>query len=172
MPLTIACIAICSALPGYCSDSTDILKKNIAYGCVGGKELLGVVGFERIFSQSKKLKWSASLGIQPFQLPSKLSVPVAVSAFTKGPLHHLEVDLMATFYMDKYHPYDGGWKDDFNKQLYISSFVGYRLQGRGWFMFKAGIGPQLLLDPPSDYISAFKTKLIPLSGYAAVGISF
>src|SRR4051812_49152867 len=99
----------------YSADSTNIiLKKNTVFTTFGGKETLGSINYERIFSSRKKLNWSYSVGIQPFDLSRKFSFPVSISAFTNGSVHHVGFDVMAIFFMDKFHPYDGGWKDDFN----------------------------------------------------------
>jgi hypothetical protein len=155
---------------GYCSDSI-LVKKNIIFLSFGGKENFGSVNYERIFSTSKKLHWSFSIGVQPFQPSQKFSLPVSINAFTKGGLHHLEVDLTATFYMDKYHPYNSGWQEDFNKRLYLTPFICYRLQGRRGLMFKTGVGPQLLLDPPSNDILAVRAKVLSPSVFGSVGIS-
>ncbi len=154
------------------SDSTAIiLKRNVAFVSFGTKENFGSLNYEHIFFTHKKINWSFSVGIQPFELSKKFSVPVSVNAFTTGRLHHLELDVAATFYMNKYHPYNGGLKDDFNKQLYFTPFVCYRLQGGKGIVFKTGVGPQLLFDPPSDDVTDFKTKL-QVSYFGALGISF
>jgi len=165
-------MSLLASAKSFSSDSTSYsLKKNIVFISFGGKENFGSVNYERIFSTGKKIHWSYSIGVQPFQPSKKFSVPASINAFTKGRLHHFEVDLAATFYMDKYHPYDGGWKEDFNKQLYLTPFFCYRMQGAGWLMLKTGIGPQFRLDPPSDNVTAFKTELVA-AAFAAIGIAF
>ena len=157
----------------YSSDTTaNALKRNLVFASFGGKENFGSLNYEHIFSTGKQLSWSYSVGIQPFQLAEKFSLPVSVNVFTQGRLHHFELALTATFYMDKYHPYNGGWADDFNKQLYLTPFVCYRLQGNRGLVLKTGIGPQILLDPPSDNVLAPKTKLLQPSVFGAVGIRF
>lgn len=171
--MTIGIIISLVAERTYASDSTiNPLKKNIVFASFGGKENFGSVNYEHIFSTSGKLNWSYSIGIQPFQLSKKFSVPVSINAFTQGRLHHLEVDIAATIYMDKFHPYNGGYNDDFNKQLYLSPFVCYRLQESGGIVLKVGAGPQVLFDPPSDNVAAFKTKFLHPSVFGSAGFSF
>ncbi len=166
-------VFFCLSVAGFCSDSSYYnIKKNIAFVTVGGKENRGSVNFEHVFTAGKKWYWSYSVGVQPFNLPDKFSVPLSLNTFTAGSRHHFEADFTATFYMDKYHPYDGGFKDDFNKQLYLSPFACYRFQQNSGLVFKAGVGPQLLLDPPSDNILRFKTKLIGPTFFGSLGISF
>lgn len=166
-------ILLLVTLEGFCSDTTrNVPKRNIAFTTFGGKENFGSINYERIFRLGKKLNWSYSIGIQPFQPSRKFSVPASVNAFTRGRLHHVELDLTVTFYMDKFHPYNGGWQNDFNKQLYFTPFVCYRLQGSRGIMLKTGIGPQLLFDPPSDNVAAFHTKVLSPSVFGSVGISF
>lgn len=165
-------IGITFAFHGFASDSTSsYLRKNILFASFGGKENFGSINYERIFATGDKLHWSFAIGVQPFEPSRKFSVPFSVNAFTKGRLHHLELDLSAIFYMDKYHPYDGGWKDDFNKQLYITPYICYRLQGTGKLMLKAGIGPQWRLDPPSNDVTAFRTEF-GAGVFAAIGYAF
>lgn len=162
-----------TSIKSFGSDTTGTsLKSNIVFATFGGKENFGSVNYEHIFSSRKKLNLSYSIGIQPFQLSKKFSLPVSINAFTNGRLHHFEVDVTATFYMDKYHPYNGGWKNDFNKQLYLSPFVCYRLQGSHGILLKAGVGPQVVFDPPSDNVVAFKTKVMSPSVFGSVGIIF
>jgi len=161
------------SLKGYSSDSTrNTHKRNIAFVSFGGKENFGSVNYEHIFSPGNKINWSYSIGVQPFQPSEKFSVPVSINAFTKGQLHHLELALTATFFMDKFHPYNGGWQNDFNKKLYLTPFVCYRLQGSRSLVLRTGIGPQLLLDPPSDNVVAFRTKVLSPSVFGSIGISF
>ncbi|MDQ3276814.1 MAG: hypothetical protein M3Q06_00710 [Bacteroidota bacterium] len=157
----------------YCADSTTIsLKKNIVFGSFGGKENFGSVNYEHIFSTSRSLNWSFSIGVQPFNPSRRFSVPLSINAFTKGRLHHLEVDVTATFYMDKFHPYNNTWQEDFNKQIYVTPFLCYRLQGSRGLLFKTGIGPQLVFDPPSKDILAVRTRVLKPSFFGALGISF
>src|SRR5438128_211962 len=95
------------SIKGFGADSTHvIIKKNVLSVTFGGKENLGSVNYEHIFSTGKKLYWSYSVGVQPFAVSNKFSVPISMNTFTKGSLHHLEFDLTATFFMDKFHPYD------------------------------------------------------------------
>jgi hypothetical protein len=148
------------------------LRRNIAFVTVGGIENYFSINYEHIFVVHPKLNWSFSIGLQPFTPSKKFSVPVSINTFTSGSLHHLELDFSATFYMDKYHPYNGGLEDDFNKQLYLASFVCYRLQNTGKLVLKAGIGPQLVIDPPSDDSLPWRTRFIPASVFATFGFAF
>lgn len=171
--LLIALPVILFCAKAYSSDSTAVkLKRNVAFTTFGGKENFASMNYERIFSASKKVYWSYSIGAQPFQPAKKLSVPVSLNAFTSGRTNHFEVNLTATFYMDKFHPYNGGWKEDFNKQLYLNPSICYRFQGSGPIVFKTGIGPKFLFDPPSDDIMKFKTVITFPSAFVSVGVDF
>jgi hypothetical protein len=155
------------------ADSTAVLrKKNIAFVTFGGKENFGSVNYERVFFMGNTVNWSFALGIQPFQPSRKLAFPLSVNAFTKGRLHHLELDLTATFFMDKFHPYTNGWQEDFNKQLYLTPFICYRLQGNRGLILKTGLGPQILFDPPSNDVLAVRTKILQPSFFGSVGMRF
>lgn len=167
----LAAFLLLMALQGYGSDSTD-LKKNIVFATFGGKENFGSLNYEHVFSQGKRLIWSYSIGVQPFQPAKKFSVPVSLNAFTKGRIHHLEIDVNTTFYMDKYHPYNGGYRDEFNKQVYLSPFLCYRFQRCRGLVFKAGAGPQVLFDPPSSDGLKVRTKVLATSIFGSLGISF
>lgn len=167
--LAIVLTSLCTK--GYCSDSAYHLKRNVVFSTFGGKENFGSINYERIFKNSRKLYWSYSVGVQPFNLSKKFSIPASINLFTKGLVHHVEIDLTATFYMDKYHPYNGGLKDDFNKQLYFTPFFCYRYQKSTGILLKGGAGPQLLFDPPSNNLSKFRTKL-GFSAFASLGLSF
>ncbi len=167
-------LVIIFQVEGKGSDSSNIIiEKNIAFVTFGGKENFGSANYERIFSTRKKWNWSYSVGVQPFSMPRKFSVPLSLNTFTTGTLHHFELDLAVTFYMDKFHPYSSsGEKEDFNKQLYISPFVCYRLQGSKGLVFKTGVGPQVLIDPPSDNILKFRTRFLRPAVFGSIGISF
>ncbi len=126
-----------------------------------------------MFVQGKKWNWSYSIGIQPFDVKNKFSLPASINTFTTGNCHHFEIDLTATFFMDKYHFYnENTLLKDFNKKLYISPFICYRYQKRRGIVFKTGIGPQLLLDPPSNDVIEFSAKILKPSMFAAAGFSF
>ena len=168
--LTTALILLC--ILGYGADSTIVLRRNVAFASFGGKENFGSINYERIFSAGRKLNWSYSVGVQPFQPSKKFAVPVSVNVFTAGRAHHLELDLNATFYMDKMHPLDGGLQEDFNKQLYLTPFICYRWQRRHWLVLKTGIGQQWLIDPPEDDILKARTTRLSASVFVAAGIAF
>lgn len=171
--LAFAGFLLVCAFEGYGSDSLrNGLKKNIALVTFGGKENFGSINYERVFVTGGRLNLSYSVGGQLFQPSKKISLPFSINAFTKGRLHHVELDLTATFYMDKYHPYNGGWQDDYNKQLYITPFLCYRLQGSRGFVLKAGAGPQVLLDPPSDDAFRLNINSLPPAFFGSLGVSF
>lgn len=171
--LTAAVFLLFISHKGRGADSTaSKLKRNIVFAQFGGTENFGSVNYEYIFFTGKKLTWSFSAGVQPFQPSQKFSVPLSLNAMTTGPVHHLEIDLAVTFYMDKFHPYNNGWRNEFNKQLYLSPFVCYRFQKSRGLVVKTGIGPQLLFDPPARDVLAPRTKLLPPSVFGAVGFRF
>lgn len=158
------------------SNASDTTKRwqnrNLLLVTFGGPENFGSVNYEHIFAERKTLNWSYSIGLQPFGLPNKFSLPFSINAFTKGKLHHLGVDLVALFYMNKFHPYNGGLQDDFNKQVYLTPFLCYRLMGSRGLWLKTGVGPQFLFDPPSNDVVNVKTTILQPSVFAAVGIRF
>ncbi|MBB1284696.1 hypothetical protein HRH25_09960 [Flavisolibacter sp. BT320] len=155
------------------SDTTrHSLKSHILYATFGGKENFGSLNYAHIFSSGKKLVWAFSIGLQPFHLDRELSIPLSICAFTQGRLHHLEVDLTATFFMDKFHPNNAIRQEDFNKQLYITPFLCYRLQGRRGLVVKTGVGPQLLLDPPSKNVLDVSARVLRPSFFGSLGFSF
>lgn len=60
------------------------LKTNLVFASFGGKENFGSVNCEHIFSTNSKLNWSYIIGVQPFQLSKKFSLPVSLNAFTRA----------------------------------------------------------------------------------------
>ncbi len=171
LPLVILlCLIMSSA---FCSDTTTTsLKKNVVFALFGGKENFGSINYERIFTTGRSINVSASVGVQPWQFSKKFSVPVSINFFTAGRMHHLELDAAATFYMDKYHQFNGGYKSDYNKQLYLSPFVCYRYQKSSGLVFKTGAGPQLLIDPPSNGIANTHTQVLGPAVFGSLGLSF
>lgn len=161
-------------IKGYSSDSTYLRSKNLLFATFGGSENFGSVNYERIVSTGKIVNLSFSVGIQPFGLNEKFSLPVSVNAFTSGRAHHFEIDLTSTFYMDKFHPYTSvpGFYEDYNKQLYISPFVCYRFQNSSRFVGKVGAGPQILIDPPSENFINTHTQILRPSIFGSLGWSF
>jgi hypothetical protein len=166
-------LVVCfAAVNGYAADTTNLMRKNILFVTVGGKENRGSVNYERIIAARKKWYYSISAGVQPFSLPGSFSLPVSLNVFTRPSQHRLEFNLAATFYMDKFHPFNGGYQDDYNKQLYVSPMVGYRLQPLGRFMLKVGVGPRFLIDPPSDNIVQLRTRSVGAAVSGSVGYCF
>jgi hypothetical protein len=97
-------IFLTSSINSFCSDTTNYpIKRNSFFATFGGKENFGSLNYERIFSIAKKLNWSYSIGIQPFGLKDQLSLPISLNAFTKGLMHHLEIDLSVNLFVDKVH---------------------------------------------------------------------
>ncbi len=155
-------------LKGSCADSTQIAAKNMVYVQVAGIGNYRSVNYERVFRQGSKMNYSYSIGYAP--ATKSTSVPVIISAFTTGKQHHFEMSLAFIPHVEK-HTYST--KEDLDKQLYIKPAIGYRYQKLHSGLFiKAGVGPQIFMDPPSYNVWAFTPKLIAPSGQVAVGISF
>lgn len=152
------------------SDTTFIfLKKNALFIEGGGKGRYYSVNYDRLFKQGKKLifSWRAGLSI----LPHDLSIPVAVSAFTRGLQHHLEFTLGFTPYIKDYKTFLS--KNDLSdKQFYITPGIGYRYQKiNGGLFFTAGFDPLVFMDPPSGNFWNFTPEFKP-SAHLAAGVSF
>ena len=153
----------------YSSDTTFIFhKKNTLFIEGGGKGRYYSINYDRLFKQGKKLifSWRAGFSI----LPHDLSFPFAISAFTKGLQHHLELSLGITPYLKDYKTFLHK-KDLSDKQFYITPGIGYRYQKiNGGFFFTAGVDPLIFMDPPSDnfwdFVPEFKS-----SAHVAAGIS-
>ena len=164
-------ILLFSALAkAYCSDTTFIVhKKNTLFAEAGGKGRYYSVNYDKVFKQGKKLiySWRAGLSI----LAHDLSLPLAVSTFTKGLQHHFEFSLGITPYLRDYKTFLH--KNDLSdKQLYITPGFGYRYQKiNGGFFFTAGIDPLIFIDPPSTNFFNFTPEFKP-SAHLAAGISF
>ena len=154
----------------FSRDKTFIfLKKNTLFIEGGGKGRYYSINYDRLFKQGKKLifSWRAGFSI----LPHDLSIPVAVSAFTKGLQHHLEFSLGLTPYIKDYKTFLS--KNDLSdKQFYITPGVSTRYQKiKGGFFCSAGIDPLIFMDPPSDNFWNFSPEFKP-SAHLAAGISF
>ena len=156
-------------LKGSCADSSHINAKNSMYVQLSGVGNSRSVNFERVFSQGRKLNYSYSIGYAPTS--NSTSVPVALNAFTTGKQHHFEMSLALIPHVEK-HIYSKT-KVDVDKQLYIKPSIGYRYQKMNTGLFvKAGIGPQIFMDPPSSNLWSFTPKLIAPSAQVAIGINF
>ena len=156
-------------LKGSCADSTHISSKNVVYVQVAGVGNVHSINFERVFGQGRKVSYSYSIGYSPAS--KSVSVPLAINVFTTGKQHHFEMSLAAIPHVEK-HIYSKT-KVDLDKQLYVKPSVGYRYQKENSGLFiKAGVGPQIFMDPPSSNFWNFTPKLLGLSAQAAIGISF
>ncbi len=155
-------------LKGRCADSTHITARNAVYVQFAGAGNNRSINFERVFSQGRRINYSYSVGYAPAN--KSVSVPITLNAFTTGKQHHFEMSLAVIPHVEK-HTYST--KEDLDKQLYIKPSIGYRYQKTTSGLFvKAGIGPQIFMDPPSYNVWAFTPKLIAPSGQIAVGFSF
>ena len=115
------------------------------------------------------MNYSYSIGYAPTS--KSTSIPVALNAFTTGKQHHFEMSLTVIPHVEK-HTYSKT-KEDLDKQLYIKPSIGYRYQKINTGLFvKAGVGPQIFMDPPSSNIWSFTPKLLAPSAQVAVGINF
>jgi hypothetical protein len=151
------------------SDSTYLFKKNTLFIEGGGKGRYYSFNYDRLFPQGKHLIFSWRVGFSI--LPHDISIPLAVSAFTKGLQHHLEFSLGITPYLKDYKTFLQK-KDLSDKQFYITPGIGYRYQKiNGGFFFTAGVDPLIFMDPPSDNFWNFTPEFRP-SAHLAAGISF
>jgi hypothetical protein len=154
----------------FASDTTLIFhKKNTLFLEGGGKGRYYSLNYDRLFKQGKKLiySWRAGFSI----LPHDLSIPFAISAFTRGSQHHMEFSLGITPYLKDYKTFLQ--KNDLSdKQFYITSGIGYRYQKLdGGFFFTAGLDPLIFMDPPSDNFWNFSPEFRQ-SAHLAAGLSF
>jgi hypothetical protein len=155
-------------LKGSCSDSTHLTARNAVYIQFAGAGNERSINFERVFSQGRSLNLSYSIGYAPAN--KSMSVPLSLNAFTTGRQHHFEMSLAMIPHIEK-HTYSK--KEDLDKQLYIKPSIGYRYQkANGGLFVKAGVGPQIFMDPPSYNVWAFTPKLIAPSAQLAIGLSF
>jgi hypothetical protein len=155
-------------LKGNCADSTLINAKNAVYLQAAGIGNRQSVNVDRIFRQSRIMNYSFSAGVSAGN--KRFSLPVGLHAFTTGKQHHLEMSLYLIHYFEK-HPMNK--TVDLDKQLYIKPLIGYRYQKlHSGFFLKAGVGPQIFMDPPSSDFWAFTPKIIAPSAQLALGISF
>jgi len=156
-------------LKGTCSDSTHITAKNIVYVQLSGAGNSHSINFERVFSQGRTFNYSYSIGYSPAK--KSVSIPISLNAFTTGSKHHFEMSLAVITHVEQ-HLYEKV-KTDLDKQLYIKPSIGYRYQqSTGGLFIRAGVGPQIFMDPPSYNVWDFTPKVIGLSGQVAVGFSF
>jgi hypothetical protein len=99
------------------------------------------------------------------------ALPLALNMLTQGSSSHAELSLTFTPYINNLQaPADDVHGSD--KQMYISTTIGYRYQkAEGGLFFKAAGGPELLIDPSSD--PRFKRgPELNLVGNVGLGISF
>ncbi len=163
---------LCNYTQTFASDTTDVrISRTALYLQLSGKGNERSINFERVFRRGKKWNYSYGAGFSLFH--KHLSAPFSFNAITTAPRHHLELSLGIIPHMKKHAT--GVIKDkyDKDKQLFIKPAIGYRYQttGSGFFL-KAGIGPQLFIDPPSGNIWNFKPRLIRPSAHIAAGFSF
>jgi len=154
----------------FSSDTTLIYKqKNSFFIEAGGKAPAYSLNYARIFKQSHKLIYSWRAGF--CLLSHDLSVPLAITAFTKGFQHHFEFSLGLTPYLKKYKTFLSS-HDLSDKQIYITPGVGYRYQKiNNSFFLSAGFDPLIFMDPPSDHFWSFTPQLKP-TAHLALGFSF
>lgn len=143
-------------------------KKNSLFIEAGGKGPSYSVNYGRIFKQRKLIySWRGGFSL----LAHDLSVPVAISAFTKGLQHHLEFSFGITLYLKDYKTFLHQ-ADLSDKQFYITPGIGYRYQKAGGdLFFSAGFDPLIFIDPPSDNFWNFKPAFKP-TGHLALGFLF
>jgi hypothetical protein len=167
-------LMVLAAAMFYCSthasDSTNTgLRKNAIVLEGGGKGPKYSLGYERLFRYGNTFNWTFGAGLSVYR--NNLSVPLSVTAFTKGIRHHLEFGVGVTPYIQKvsYLFKPGNISD---KQLYLFPLLGYRHQkNSGRLLLKAGVSPYLFMDPPSDHFWNF-TPEIKMGAYLAAGILF
>ena len=166
--LLIALLAV--SLTATCSDSTTTIKsRNAFYIALGGKGNARSVNFERVFHTGSRVNYSYSVGYS--RSGKEYSVPVSINAFTTGKQHHLEMSLAVIPYVAK-HTFSKGTVDS-DKQMYVKPSVGYRYQKTTTGLFiKAGVGPQIFLDPASSNVMKVQPKLLAPSAQLAIGINF
>ena len=165
-------IMLCALSEAKASDTTDIrIGKNLFYIQLSGKANNYSLNYERIFKRGKNIHYSYSAGMSFFN--KNISVPFSLNAITAGPRHHFELSLGIIPYIEKklIDPVKG--KTETDKQVYIKPTIGYRFQKPGdGFFFKAGLGPQIFMDPPSYNIWKFTPQFIAPSAHIAAGFSF
>ena len=122
-----------------------------------------------MFSSSRSWHWEYNIGIAPFSINDHFSFPFSLNTFTRGKLHHFEIDLRNVLYFTKFHPYNGGMKKDYNMQLFLNPSLCYRLQGATGLILKTGFGPQFLIDPPSDNVARVKTRFLKPVAFITFG---
>lgn len=171
MTVLLVIIFLVAALKGSCADSTHVISsKNTFFVAIAGKGNSRSINFERVFSQGSKVNFSYSVGAG--YANKNFSVPVSISAITTGKAHHIEANIAVIPSVVK-HEYAKSGKVDSDKQMYIKPSIGYRYQrANGGFFFKAALGPQLFLDPPSYNLFDCSAKVLKVSGQVAVGFSF
>ena len=154
------------ALKATCQD--EMTATNIVYAQVSGRADSKSINFEHIFHQGK-IAYSYSVGFA--KGTKSVSVPVSFHAITTGNNNHLELALAVIPYVEK-HTYVKH-ADDLDKQMFVKPTIGYRYQKNdGGLFVKAGVGPQIFMDPPSSNFWNFTPELVKVSGYFSVGISF
>lgn len=154
----------------FASDTTLIFKKRNSFFIEGGgKSLYYSVNYGRIFEQGKKLifSWRAGFSL----LSHDLSIPIAISAFTKGLQHHLEFSFGITPYLKDYKTFLHR-NDLSDKQIYITPGIGYRFQKINNNLFiSAGIDPLILIDPASNNFWNFELQFKP-TAHLVIGFLF
>ena len=166
--LLLVLFSICSRVSA--ADSTILFKKrNALFIEAGGKGPNYSVNYGRTFKQGNKLIYSWRAGFS--LLSHDLSIPIAISAFTRGLQHHLEFSIGLTPYLKDYKTFLQ--KPDLSdKQIYITPGIGYRFQKmNNNFFLTAGIDPLIFIDPPSGNILNVKTGFKP-TAHVALGFLF
>ena len=152
------------------ADTTLIFKKKNSFFIeAGGKGPDYSINYSRIFKSGRKFIYSYRAGFS--LLAHDLSVPIAISVFTSGLQHHLELSIGITPYLKDYKTFLH--KDDLSdKQIYITPGIGYRYQKiNGTFFLTAGVDPLIFMDPPSDNVWNFVPEFKP-TGHLALGYVF
>jgi len=154
----------------FTADTTLLYKKkNSLFIEVGGKGPYYSLNYGKIFKEGRNFTYSWRAGFSI--LSHDLSLPIAITAFTKGLQHHLELSFGLTPYLKDYKTFLH--KNDLSdKQFYITPGIGYRYQkAANNFFISAGFDPNIFIDPPSDNIFNF-TPMFKPTAHFTLGVLF
>lgn len=137
--------------------------KNSIFVEGGGHGPYYSVNYERLVVETMNMTFNIRIGAA--YVPNRISFPVAVSAYTTGGTHHLQLSLGGTPLIESKA---NGTSDTF---LYLVSGIGYRYQRTSNKpFFGLTLNPTLQLDPTSSTVSE-ETKFI-FSGGVFGGFRF
>lgn len=122
--------------------------------------------YDTRFPGSSVFGWHAGIGYNPFD-SGGVSLPVGVNAILGSRASKFEIGVNATPYLNRDYEYIDSYK--WKCGLAVGANIGYRLQRKNGFFFRAGLSPTYGLK---DSLDSFGLLFINILPYLSFGYTF